>query len=886
MQDPRPRNTRALVAAAVAGLAALVLLGPSRFGAGITSAEAQWLHDARGLAPKLVDAWAGLVASNGIFRAPVLALAVLAAILVALMLVKTRRVSPMTAGAAALAFAAEITLLAGGARMASIAPLAAIDVTLCLVILASGSGTRALFFSAAALVMGLLEPGLAVLPLGAAAGSLVPPSKGSRRAWITQLASMAALIVAGLIVAAHPDGLLWLEGSGRSARTIQKIVLLVGVLGVVHGARHPRAPGPDEDRRHVLMVPALGGVLASLVWLSIPALRSVSTSPLSVLLLAAPPLGVLGIASRARPAADAEGAAKGRVLAGRGTAVMAAILVVLSLAAYAKRRPRPLDVLPIAEALGRLRTSAPEVREILAGPGLTRGVIAHARGRAGFAVVESPREARAGMLAIASDPPTPSERDALASRIGDRVLDRYGLVGEATPLRWTTFRPLALRIDPAGARPNIAIVSIDTLRADHLGVYGYSRGTSPLLDRWAQEALVYERAMSAAPATAPSFSSVMTGRLPIAHGVRKNYEFLDPGSWTLARILARAGYDTAGFISSFVLSRENSGLDLGIAHYDQAFSGREQNREDRPLRLAPELAETVGGWLDGRRAIDRPWFLWVHAIDPHGPYTPLAEFRNAFVGGPSKEVARSLIPDYQWLGTGDFAAYVNAYDDEILQTDRSIGALIAKIESLPSPQGTIVVFTADHGEAFGEHGVYFQHGQSLHTEELHVPLIVKDTARLRTGRVTAPVSLLDLLPTLLARLSIAADLPFDGATLDARERDPATILLANWRPGDVMACRIPWKLIVRGGGRRAEKGEGDPSLRHELLLYDIDADPAESRPVSPRPAAAEALAAEARALAERDPLDAASGRALEKRQWEKLSPEAQEKLRSLGYAGP
>jgi len=887
VSSDHPRNTRAFVAAAVAGLAAVVLLGPSRFAMGITAAEAQWLHGARGLAPRAVDAWAGLVASNTLFRAPVLLLA-LAVAWAALSLVRRLRVTPLAAGAAALALGVEIALLAGGPIVGSAVPLAAFEAALCVGLLGTGLG-RAGIFCAVAVVMGLLEPGLAAFPLGAAAGALAPPPRRSGRTWITTLAGIALCVAVSTlssgIVFAHPQGFVWLEGAGRAARTIQKVLLSLGAVGAAYGVLRARDAEPCDEGLRALMDPAMGGVLASLGWLTLPQLRGVSESPLLVLLLASPLLAVLALTAHP-PRAEQNDGTRPPPWSGRGPVVMAALFVVLSLVAFARRQPRLPDVLPLAEALGRMKAAAPDIHEVLVGPGLTRGVLAHARGRSGPLVVDAPSGPHAGMLAVASAPPTPEERDAITSRLGDRVLDRYGLAGDATPLRWTTFRPLALTIDPAGDRPNIAIVSVDTLRADHLGVYGYGRATSPSLDRWAQDALVYERAMSAAPATAPSFSSLMTGRLPIAHGVRKNYEFLDPGNWTLARILARAGYDTAGFISSFVLSRENSGLDLGIAHYDQAFSGREQNREDRPLRLAPELATTVGAWLEGRRTGAKPWFLWVHAIDPHGPYTPLAEFAGAFEGGPTKEVDRKLIPGYQWLGTNDFSAYVNAYDDEILQTDRSLGALIAKIEALPSPHGTIVVFTADHGEAFGEHGFYFEHGQTLHAEEIHVPLIVKDTARPRTGRVAAPVSLLDLLPTLLARLSISADLPFDGASLEARERDPR-ILLANWRPGDAMACLAPWKLIIRAGKRtRAGKREGEPAPGPAILLYDIDADPSENRPVSPRPPAVDALEAAARALVGRDPLDAASGRALEKSQWDKLSPEAQEKLRSLGYAGP
>jgi arylsulfatase len=717
-------------------------------------------------------------------------------------------------------------------------------------------------------------------------------------------------------------GLPWHEGSSRTARIVQMLVLLAAASAVsLASLRRPPTPGEDEDPRQRMLSAATGGMLAALVWLTVPVLRVTTSSPLAVLLMTAPVLAVFALASPSRRSATGGRVATTTRRRPSAPAVAAIVLAMLTLVAFVKRRPLPPDVLPLAEALGGMRSQAPDIREILPGPGLTPGVLAHVGRRMGMAIAprvgSKPRRTettKVGVVSIASETPAPAERDSLAAQIGLRVLDRTGFAGEQIILRWTTLRPLSLRIDPSGARPNIAIISVDTLRADHLGVYGYARATSPLLDAWSQSALVYERAMSAAPATAPSFSSLMTGRLPIAHGVRKNYEFLDAGNWTLARILARAGYDTAGFISSFVLSRENSGLDLGIAHYDQTFEGREANREDRPLRLAPALAESVGAWLDTRRAAEAPWFLWVHAIDPHGPYTPLPEFQGTFRGGDTRSVERSLIPQYQWLGTTDFATYVGAYDDEILQTDRSLGALIAKIEAIPSPAGTIIVFTADHGEAFGEHGFYFEHGQSLHTEEIHVPLIVKDSARPRSGRTAAPVSLLDLVPTLLQRLSIESDLPFDGTTMGARESpDGGALLLGNWRPGEVMACRSPWKLIVAGsaGGHHASEGRKaarstrvsnqnaakrtytgaprageDPLAGRVLRFYDMAADPSEARPVSPPPPGSEELLAAARALLVRDPLDAASGRALEKRQWETLTPEAQEKLRSLGYAGP
>jgi hypothetical protein len=347
------------------------------------------------------------------------------------------------------------------------------------------------------------------------------------------------------IVAMRAGGLIWLEGSGHTAGVIQKAVLVLGVGALVVAAMGPRRAGSKGGAAASFVLPALGGAIVSLAWLSASPLRGLSASPLVELLLAVGPLAVLAAgAGRDAPAASAGEASEvspssrtghiaapsPRLFAGRAATAIAAILAVLSLAAFAKRHAPPSDVLPVGEALARIHAAFPDLREVLAGPGLTRGVVAHTAGAAGFTVVESARAGRAAVLAIASRPPAIAERDALVPRLGERVLDRYGLAGTRTLLRWTIYRPLSLRIDPAGDRPNIAIVSVDTLRADHLGSMdiharpprGWIAGRP---GRSSTSARCRRR-----PRPAPSFSSLMTGRLPIAHGVRKNYEFLDPGT--------------------------------------------------------------------------------------------------------------------------------------------------------------------------------------------------------------------------------------------------------------------------------------------------------------------------------------------------------------------
>ena len=468
------------------------------------------------------------------------------------------------------------------------------------------------------------------------------------------------------------------------------------------------------------------------------------------------------------------------------------------------------------------------------------------------------------------------EAEVLQVRLGWRYFSRYGTAtGEGGSIRWAVYEKLQLHVRQGGARPNIAIVSVDTLRADHLGLYGYGRPTSPGIDRWSQGALVYETAMSTASETAPSFASLHTGRLPASHGLRTNHEQIDSGNWTLARILKQAGYESAAFVSSFVLTSENCRLDLGFDLYDETLDAMEINRNDRPIRLAPALHGAVESWLSRRQAGGPPWFLWVHAIDPHGPYTPLPEFKGTFrsEGGPT--LSREMIQDYQWLGTLDYDDYVDGYDDEILQADAYLTKIIDRIEGMPDPDGTILIFVADHGEAFGEHGKYFQHGRSVHVEEIHVPLIIKDLRSPRSARIAQPVSLVDVAPTILALLGIEPGLPMDGMTLDARvaRGDP---IVSGWKPGEIMALQGTWKAMAK----YRDPNDG------RLEVYDLASDPGEIHPLSRTWAAQADLLMAIHNAISGDSLTVAAQKALLREQQESLDPEAIEKLRSLGYIGP
>ena len=202
----------------------------------------------------------------------------------------------------------------------------------------------------------------------------------------------------------------------------------------------------------------------------------------------------------------------------------------------------------------------------------------------------------------------------------------------------------------AATSPNVLLVTIDTLRADHVGAYGYAAGDTPVLDRLAREGVLLEEAVVQVPQTRPSHASILTGRYPYEHGLRDNYSPpLDPKVETLATMLRRLGYVTAGFIGAYPVSRP-SGLDQGFEVYDDPFGSGESSttRDPRLERTADQVVSPALAWLEKPRT--GPFFTWVHLFDPHAPYDA--------PGAPGKRFAK------------------NPYDGEIAFADSQVGRLI------------------------------------------------------------------------------------------------------------------------------------------------------------------------------------------------------------------
>ncbi len=352
------------------------------------------------------------------------------------------------------------------------------------------------------------------------------------------------------------------------------------------------------------------------------------------------------------------------------------------------------------------------------------------------------------------------------------------------------------------------LITVDTLRADHLGSYGYEIPTSPTIDRLARDGVTFVNAYTPVPTTAPAIASLLTGRYVDAHQVRENEAELPAATYTLGEALAAAGYATAGFYGNGALAK---GFGQGLDTW-------------QPFSAKWTAADAAGGtlalaWLEQQRA---PWFLWVHFMDPHGPYTSPAERSASFVYPDTAALERELplsptnwgfgvIPRYQALpGMTRVGEYVRRYDGEIVGTDVQVGRLLDALERGGMLDSTLVVLTADHGESLGEDDYFFQHGKVLNEASLRIPLVMRHPELPRGARIETPVSLVDLLPTLTAMVGVPLTQPVAGVDvrpLVAGRSLPARDLLAYTvtRPETVAILRDDLKLVGLPQRDRAQR---------------------------------------------------------------------------------
>jgi choline-sulfatase len=287
------------------------------------------------------------------------------------------------------------------------------------------------------------------------------------------------------------------------------------------------------------------------------------------------------------------------------------------------------------------------------------------------------------------------------------------------------------------ANAPVILITIDTLRADHLSAYGAKLVDTPAIDRLAADGIVFENAYAHVPLTFPSHATMMTGMLPYENGVRSNIGYvLDPNAHpTLPRLLSQRGYATGAAVSAYVLRRD-TGMGSLFDFYDDSMEVWESATLGALQRRGDETVHAALGWLD--RVNGRPFFLFLHLFEPHSPYEPVEPFRSK---------------------------YSNPYDGEIATADAILARFFADLDRRGLYDKSLIVFASDHGEGLGDHGES-EHGVLLYREVLHVPLIVKLPGRYLAGkRVSSPAQLVDILPTITSAVGARVPAGLPGMSL-------------------------------------------------------------------------------------------------------------------------
>lgn len=396
---------------------------------------------------------------------------------------------------------------------------------------------------------------------------------------------------------------------------------------------------------------------------------------------------------------------------------------------------------------------------------------------------------------------------------------------------------------PDAPSSNVLLITLDTTRADRLGCFGYDAAHTPHLDELAASSVRFDEALTAVPVTLPAHSTILTGQYPLRHGVRNNGSYsLRADRRTLAEVFSEHGYETAGFVSAYVLD-QSFGTGQGFSTYDDELFNE---------RTGAETTERALRWLADRDG-GRPFFLWVHLFDPHLPWTP-------------PEWSRELdLPD--------------DYDREIAEADRCVGDLLQALGS--DLENTTVVVVGDHGEGLNDHGE-FEHGIFLYPETMRVPFLLHLPEGAHGGKtVTEPVATADIFPTLLEITSVPAR--SGSTTSPAEEIDGASLLplietgTPPQRRGIYMETVYPeenfgWAPLT---AFRSQQWKWIDAPRPEL--FDHANDPLET--INLR----ESRPDDARSLGDRLARFVAGFPELPSQAPQDLSPEAEERLRSLGY---
>jgi choline-sulfatase len=425
-------------------------------------------------------------------------------------------------------------------------------------------------------------------------------------------------------------------------------------------------------------------------------------------------------------------------------------------------------------------------------------------------------------------------------------LNRFGLASALMILASLVFGSAASCF-PSKNRTSVIIISVDTLRADHLGCYGYDRLQTSAIDSLASGGTLFTQASAQAPLTLPSHVSLLTSTYPFSNGIEDNGEILAPKAVTLASVLKSHGYSTAAFIGGFALD-QRFGLDQGFDLYDSPFdlSGAKEADPSDLKRPAEEVTSSAEAWLD--KNSEKPYFLLLHLYDLHTPYQlPVQKVGDVGSGG---------------------------YDMELQYVDDSLSQFLDFLRERGLFDKTLIVFLADHGESLGEHGEE-THGYFIYQSTLHVPLIIHwpaGTARL-SPRVNEPTSLLDVAPTVLQVLGLPIPPRFQGRSQLEIEHSSSPQVLSGQYSESLYAHNhyncSPLRSYRSGSYKYIDAPKPE--------LYDLDHDPQELNNLNrQRRSISISIHARLQSLLAKYPATQSSSPRI-------LSSKTAEQLRALGY---
>lgn len=398
--------------------------------------------------------------------------------------------------------------------------------------------------------------------------------------------------------------------------------------------------------------------------------------------------------------------------------------------------------------------------------------------------------------------------------------------------------PLALVLSVSGCRKNIPdvnlanviLISIDTLRADHLGCYGYERPTSPAIDRIASEGVLFKNASATSPWTLPSHGSMLTGFYPSRLGLTTNRSALPSDVKTLAAVLSERGFTTAAFVNSLLVSQE-FGFAKGFKTFKRLAKGKQ------PQGIAPRIINLAKRWLQEIQG--RNFFLFLHFYDVHSDYVSQPHYKRQFAGsysgavdGTTEQLLAFRKGDLS-LDDKDKKHLIDLYDAGVRQLDDRLQGFFDFLQQQDLLEKSILIVTSDHGEEFLDHGGVL-HGRTQYQELIHVPLILRGPNIPQARRIKDIVSLVDIMPTVLGILEISIPSGIEGWDLSPLWQETST--------------QIPSRLIFAEADHNNEENDIKRAIRNsryklhydllskERALYDLESDPHERIDIAPREA--------------------------------------------------